>query len=121
MFVCFDFFKTNNIGLYVYKCFSAKCLLLMVVKKYCALLTADTVHGPHWANGMNFLTYDRDQDTISANCAQRNHGAWWYWNCGHEDPNGPYLTPGTHRLESMSYVAFLGRLESLRAMQLMFR
>ena len=101
--------------------FRKKTILLNVVKCYCALFTANTNYGPD-ANGNSFTTYDLDQDTYSGNCAQLIHGAWWFPNdCGYENPNGPYLTPGSSRSDSMSYVAFLDRWESLWTMKLMFR
>jgi len=113
--------KTNNIGLNVHEWFSEKALLLNVVKCYCALSTVITAYGPHHANGMTFSSHDRDQDTSLGNCAQIRHGAWWFWNCSYENPNGPYLTPGTSSTPSMNYGAFLGRYESLRTMKIMFR
>jgi len=116
-------FKTNKIWLNVHEWFSEKALLLHVNKYYCALLTAATYYGPHEANGTKFSTYDLDQDAWSStNCAQDYHSAWWFpYNCGYENPNSPYLTPGTSSGTSMNYWAFLGRWESLRTMKIMFR
>ena len=104
------------------KDFQKKTLLLHVNKCYCVLFTARSYFGPHEADGMKFTTHDRKQDTnLLYNCAQNYHGAWWYKNCGHENPNGRYLTPGTHSSASMSYVAFLGDWISLKTMKIMFR
>jgi len=80
--------------------------------------------GYNYINGQNFSTYNRDQDQASGfNCAQEHYGAWWYRDCYHANPNGPYLTPGTTGDgRSMNYWAFSGsKKESLRTMKLMFR
>jgi len=115
------FKNTNNIGLNVHEGYSEKALLLNAVKCYCASLTVQPFYGAHRANGMKFSTHDRDQDADLRNCAQVNHGAWWFSNCGHENPNGPYLTPGTHSRVSLNYVAFRADWISLRTMKIMFR
>ncbi|XP_051514455.1 microfibril-associated glycoprotein 4-like [Myxocyprinus asiaticus] len=42
-------------------------------------------------NGMKFTTYDKDQDNSEKNCAVSYPGGWWYNNCYHTNPTGPYL------------------------------
>ena len=42
-------------------------------------------------NGMQFSTYDRDNDIFISNCASAFHGAWWYRDCTHSSLNGQYL------------------------------
>ena len=71
-------------------------------------------------NGMEFTTYDQDQDHDWGNCAQRFHGAWWYNKCYNTNPNGLYVTPGTDHHGSMNYQAFRGT-EGLRSIKIMFR
>lgn len=44
----------------------------------------------NYHNGMNFSTFDRDQDTVSDNCAKTFLGAFWYGACYHANPNGIY-------------------------------
>nr|XP_019966000.1 PREDICTED: microfibril-associated glycoprotein 4-like [Paralichthys olivaceus] len=44
-----------------------------------------------YSNGMNFTTFDRDQDYWYDNCAKRYLGAFWYRDCHQANPNGVYL------------------------------
>jgi len=88
------------------------------------ILTEWSAADNHYMDGMNFTTYDREQDVNERyNCALSHHGAWWYRSCLVANPNGLYLTPGTSgNVSCMTYVAFRGGgYESLRTMKLMFR
>jgi len=74
----------------------------------------------HYADGMLFTTFDRDQDQYGDNnCGQLNHCGWWYNNCAYANANGQYA-PGTHSYNAMHYYAFL-RSEGLVATKLMFK
>ena len=46
-------------------------------------------------SGMNFSTYDQDNDAYNANCAVSFKGAWWYKSCHYANLNGKYLS-GVH-------------------------
>ena len=56
----------------------------------------DSMTGRYSNNGMQFTTFDRDNDGHSSiNCASSayHQGAWWYNNyCGYSNLNGLYLT-----------------------------
>ena len=41
-------------------------------------------------NGMNFSTYDRDNDRWGYNCASSSGGGWWYNDCNRFNLNGLY-------------------------------
>ena len=49
-------------------------------------------------NGMKFSTQDVDNDLFSGNCAQNNHGAWWFRSCFYAHLNGEYRR-GVHNQE----------------------
>ena len=63
-----------------------------------------------WNNGMKFSTQDVDNDIWSGvNCAQEDHGAWWFRRCGWVHLNGEYLR-GHHnqRYEGILWRQFKG-------------
>ena len=49
--------------------------------------------GMAYHNGMQFSTYDQDNDKSSISCAYALQGGWWYENCFHLNLNGPHNTP----------------------------
>ena len=61
------------------------------IKKYMFIGDSLSYH-----NGFPFSTYDRDNDNHyrGRNCAQDDHGAWWYNSCQHSNLNGKYLDKG---------------------------
>ena len=46
-------------------------------------------------NGMQFSTYDNDNDIRSDNCAVIYAGAWWYRDCQASNLNGRYFNRDT--------------------------
>ena len=51
----------------------------------------DSMTRGHSLNGMQFSTYDRDNDRHVGNCASSYNGAWWYNSCHYSNLNGLYL------------------------------
>ncbi|GFS01552.1 fibrinogen C domain-containing protein 1 [Elysia marginata] len=45
-------------------------------------------------NGMQFSTYDRDNDRISIGCAKKFRGAWWHKGCHNSNLNGEWQAVG---------------------------
>ena len=45
-----------------------------------------------WHSGQKFSTKDRDKDSWSGSCSEKDMGAWWYHSCGYSNLNGPYNT-----------------------------
>ena len=46
-----------------------------------------------YSNGMQFSTYDSDNDMGSVSCSCMFQGAWWYNSCYRANLNGPHTTP----------------------------
>ena len=46
-------------------------------------------------NGMQFTTYDSDNDASGGNCGYEHQGGWWYKSCYRANLNGPHTRP-TH-------------------------
>ncbi len=48
-----------------------------------------------YLSGQRFSTWDRDQDSSpDVNCAESNHGAWWFNDCFLSHLNGRYIAGG---------------------------
>ncbi|CAC5378486.1 Ryncolin-4,Angiopoietin-related protein 1,Ficolin-3,Ficolin-2,Ryncolin-1,Tenascin-R,Fibrinogen-likeprotein 1,Angiopoietin-1,Tenascin-X,Fibrinogen C domain-containing protein 1-A,Fibrinogen C domain-containing protein 1,Fibrinogen gamma chain,Angiopoietin-related protein 2,Angiopoietin-2,Microfibril-associated glycoprotein 4,Fibrinogen alpha chain,Ficolin-1-A,Ficolin-1,Fibrinogen C domain-containing protein 1-B,Angiopoietin-4 [Mytilus coruscus] len=47
-----------------------------------------------YQSGMQFSTYDRDNDHWFAHCAQKDLSGWWYRDCGYSALNGLYVDGG---------------------------
>ncbi|XP_019643109.1 PREDICTED: fibrinogen C domain-containing protein 1-like [Branchiostoma belcheri] len=71
-------------------------------------------------NGMDFSTYDDDNDNLAdGSCAVRFHGAWWYNACGESNLNGMY---GSEEYEKgLVWKTFRGLRESLKFTEMKVR
>ncbi|XP_056418227.1 fibrinogen gamma chain isoform X3 [Hyla sarda] len=47
-------------------------------------------------NGMQFSTYDKDNDKFDANCAEQEGSGWWMNRCHAGNLNGKYYQGGTY-------------------------
>lgn len=57
-------------------------------------------------DGYQFSTFDNDNDGwADGNCADRDHGAWWYDSCQHSNLNGQYVHPGKEPTTKYSGIA----------------
>ncbi|KFB41118.1 AGAP011225-PA-like protein [Anopheles sinensis] len=70
--------------------------------------------------GRNFTTFDRDNDIRSFNCAEKNHGAWWYYSCGFSNLNGLRQNT-TNDQRTMSWYHFKMDLRGLAYSRMMIR
>merc|ERR1712098_449321 len=54
------------------------------------------IQGLHYHYNRPFSTHDNDNDNWSGNCAEKYHGAFWYWNAGcyQVQINGKYEPSG---------------------------
>ncbi|KFB37400.1 AGAP002005-PA-like protein [Anopheles sinensis] len=73
------------------------------------------------SEGMMFSTYDRDNDKSDENCAERNHGAWWYKACGDTNLNGAYRKEYSHDQSGLFWKEFRGVNYSLKRTRIMIR
>ncbi|XP_058062372.1 angiopoietin-related protein 6-like [Anopheles bellator] len=74
------------------------------------------------SDGMAFTTYDRDNDKLDkGNCAQENHGAWWFRSCGDSNLNGAYRKEYSHDQMGMYWKEFRGLNYSLKRSRIMIR
>jgi ficolin len=69
--------------------------------------------------GMEWSTYDRDNDLWTYNCAKGCHGAWWYRNCDAANLNGLYNS--TSNWFSNSWYFWLGKTYPLKATEMKIR
>ena len=66
----------------------------------------------NYHNGMQFSTYDQDNDR-GAKCAYAYQGGWWYNNCYHANLNGPHVTPSRPGVSSGAKIYWSGDLSSV--------
>ncbi|XP_053179502.1 fibrinogen-like protein 1 [Scomber japonicus] len=61
-----------------------------------ALSGSDQIGVSDWAShqGIQFSTYDQDNDNYNGNCAQEDKGGWWFNKCHSANLNGLYYPDG---------------------------
>ena len=70
-------------------------------------------------NGRMFSTFDSDHDTISASCAIRHRGAWWYGACFDSNLNALYLAgPHTSNADGIEWLTWHGTSYSLKTTEM---
>jgi len=74
-----------------------------------------------WNNGMEFSTFDNDNDEWRGDCAASRGGANWWESCGGNNMNGKYGGKGDIDREFMWWWLFDNNVMSLKSMTLMFR
>ena len=73
-------------------------------------------------NGMNFSTYDQDNDLFNGNCASSYKGAWWYKSCHYSNLNGRYLSgPHTTYADGVNWRTWKGQYYSLKISEMKLR
>ncbi len=79
-------------------------------------LTNTSVNEGWYHGGMNFTTFDSDNDRSPINCAARNYqGGWWFNSCAYACLTGTY-TNFHFRWDSLYHVTSYTRLRAARMM-----
>ena len=61
-------------------------------------------------NGMQFTTFDHDNDHVPYNCAAESRkGEWWFKYCSCVNANGIYKLPGTSNVDTIYWWDFRKR------------
>ncbi|XP_071948537.1 fibrinogen C domain-containing protein 1-like [Antedon mediterranea] len=73
-------------------------------------------------SGMQFSTFDRDNDRWTGNCARDYTGAWWYTSCHNSNLNGQYLRGRTTQYaKGIVWQQFMGYNYSLKEASMMIK
>ena len=84
----------------------------------------DSFYGDQTLNGMQFSTWDRDNDNRpNGNCVTSFDGhGWWYNNCFNCKLNGPYICGAPERLSfGVIWGTFRGHAHSLKYTEMKMR
>ena len=79
----------------------------------CCCFSGDSLS---YHDGMQFTTYDNDNDILPRNCAQVFDGAWWYKSCHWVNLNGKYY-PNGETIEFASHINWFGVTGNYRSMK----
>lgn len=69
-------------------------------------------------NHFSFATKNRDN---GFNCAQSEHGAWWYAACGYSNLNGPYVAGFNGNVTSVHWYYWKNSFYSLKKVNMMIK
>ncbi|CAC5409960.1 Fibrinogen-like protein A,Ryncolin-2,Angiopoietin-1,Ryncolin-4,Angiopoietin-2,Microfibril-associated glycoprotein 4,Angiopoietin-related protein 7,Ficolin-1-A,Ficolin-1-B,Ficolin-2,Ryncolin-1,Ryncolin-3,Ficolin-1,Angiopoietin-4 [Mytilus coruscus] len=73
-------------------------------------------------NHKSFSTKDKDNDPHNGlNCAQSEHGAWWYSSCGYSSLNGPYKAGSSINEKSAFWYYWKNNFYSLKRVTIMIK
>ncbi|XP_029734386.2 angiopoietin-2 [Aedes albopictus] len=75
--------------------------------------------GLEYSVGMNFTTWDSDNDQSSENCAVQRYGAWWYKSCTFSNLNGKYQNMAHH--QSLCWYYHKNSDDGLKVSRMMIR
>lgn len=75
------------------------------------------------ARGQKFSTYDKDQDSSSANCAMSGRGGWWHNACYNALLTGVYYknTSNVPKFKGVTWFSWKGIYYSLKSATMMLR
>ncbi|XP_052699741.1 microfibril-associated glycoprotein 4-like isoform X1 [Crassostrea angulata] len=75
------------------------------------------------ARGQKFSTYDKDQDSSSANCAMSGKGGWWHNACFNALLTGVYYknTSNVPKFKGVTWFSWKGIYYSLKSATMMLR
>ena len=95
-------------------------------RKYTLIIggySGDAGNAMAWHNGMNFSTFDEDNDhDPNRNCAIAFKGAWWYIHCHESNLNGQYLSGHhTSSADGINWRSWRGYRYSLKTTEMKLR
>ncbi|OCT73835.1 hypothetical protein XELAEV_18032799mg [Xenopus laevis] len=73
----------------------------LIIGKYVAGDAGDSMI---YSNTSKFTTKDRDNDVYDLNCANIDHGAWWYKSCYNANLNGLYHLVQDFNIQSICWL-----------------
>ncbi|XP_052085238.1 fibrinogen-like protein 1 [Mytilus californianus] len=94
---------------------------ILSVSGYSGNSTADDSFSKYH-NGMEFSTFDKDNDQWEGNCAKLGDGGWWYKRCLRSNLNGLYLGGKTNNNNNgIIWWSWHGRYYSLKSTKMIIK